>query len=111
MDTLNTYKDIVEQILGVYTTIPYSRGDLRCEAIFDRQRGRFVLMTVGWDDEERVHFPVIHIDIVDGKLWIQTDNTDCAIASELVAAGIPKSDIVLAFRPPEVRNLTEYAVA
>jgi hypothetical protein len=110
MDTL-IYCDVVEKVLGVYTTIPYSRGDLTCEAVFDRQRGRFVLMTVGWNGNERVHFPVIHVDIVGGKLWIQADNTDCGVASELAAAGIPKSDIVLAFRPPEVRRHTEYAVA
>ena len=111
MATVNTYSDLVEQVLGVYTTIPYSHGDLTCEAVFDRSRGRFVLMTVGWDNEERVHYPVIHIDIIDGKLWIQADNTEHGVATELVAAGVPKSDIVLAFRPPEVRKHTEYAVA
>ena len=111
MDTLNHYCDVVEQVLSVYTAIPYSHGDLSCEAVFDRQRGRFVLMTVGWDGDKRVHFPVIHIDIMGGKLWIQTDNTDFGIAVELHEAGVPKSDIVLAFRPPEVRTLTEYAVA
>ncbi len=111
MDTLNTYSDVIEQVLDVYTAIPYSHGDLTCEAIFDRQRGHFVLMTVGWDDGERVHHAVIHIDIVGGKLWIQANNTDCDVAAELVAAGVPKSDIVLAFRPPEVRRHTEYAVA
>jgi hypothetical protein len=111
MATVNTYSDLVEQVLGVYTTIPYSHGNLTCEAVFDRSRGRFVLMTVGWDNEERVHYPVIHIDIIGGKLWIQADNTDQGVATELVAAGVPKSDIVLAFRPPEVRKHTEYAVA
>ena len=101
--------DIVEQVLDVYTKIPYAHGDLTCEAIFDRPRGRFVLITLGWDDDERVHHPLAHIDIIDGKLWIQTDNTDCAVASELVHAGVPKSDIVLAFRLPEVRRFTEFA--
>ena len=33
------------------------------------------------------------------------------VAEELVQAGIPKSHIVLGFRPPEVRKHTEYAVA
>ena len=33
------------------------------------------------------------------------------IADELVRAGVPKSDIVLAFQPPELRHLTEFAVA
>lgn len=37
---------------------------------------------------------------IDDKLWFQADNTEHGIAPELVQAGIPKSDIVLAFRPP-----------
>jgi hypothetical protein len=111
MDTLSKYREIVERVLEPYTKIPYSRGTLQCEAIFDRQRDRYALVTLGWEDHKRVHHPLIHIDIVDGKLWIQTDNTDRAVASELVAAGVPKSDIVLAFRLPEIRKYTEYAVA
>ena len=33
------------------------------------------------------------------------------LATELVEAGIPKEDIVLAFHAPEMRPLTEFAVA
>ncbi len=111
MDTLKAYTDVVERILSEYAAIPYRYGDLICEAIFDRERGRFILISVGWDRGERVHHPVIHIDIINGKLWLQVNNTDCDIGQELVAAGVPKSDIVVAFHPPEVRRHTEYAVA
>jgi hypothetical protein len=111
MGTLKSYAEIVERVLEAYTTIPYAHGDLTCEAVFDRPHGRFVLITVGWDGGDRIHYPVIHIDIVGGKVWIQADNTDCSIATELVTAGIPKSDIVLAFRSPELRGETDYAVA
>jgi hypothetical protein len=41
----------------------------------------------------------------------QADNTEHGIAPELVQAGIPKSDIVLGFRPLEVPKHAEYAVA
>jgi hypothetical protein len=58
-----------------------------------------------------VHGCLVHIDILDGKLWIQRDGTEQGIATELVAAGIPKDAIVLAFHPPEIRPHTEYAVA
>jgi hypothetical protein len=68
-------------------------------------------MNVGWDDSIRVHGCLVHIDIIDGKLWIQRDGTEHGIAKELRAAGIPKDQIVLAFKPLEVRPLTEYAVA
>jgi hypothetical protein len=111
MDAMNTYADIVEKVLTPYTAIPYAHGELACEAVFDRARGRFVLMTVGWDQEGRVHFPLVHIDLIAGKIWIQADNTDAVIASQLVEAGIPKDHIVLGFRSPEVRQLTEFAVA
>lgn len=111
MAAVNTYTDIIERILDPYTKIPYAHGELICEAIFDRVRGRFVLMTLGWDDDERVHHPLVHIDLIEGKLWIQADHTEHGVAPELVEAGIPKSDIVLAFRPPEVRQHTDYAVA
>jgi XisI protein len=111
MAAVNVYADIIEAVLDVYTKIPYAHGDLTCEAIFDRPRGRFVLITLGWDDDERVHQPLVHIDIVGDKLWIQSDNTEHGVAPELVQAGVPKSNIVLAFRPPEVREHTGYAVA
>jgi hypothetical protein len=67
--------------------------------------------TLGWDAGKRVHFPLVHIEIVDGKVWIEKDNTEDGVAEELVQAGMPKSHIVLGFCPPEVRKHTEYAVA
>jgi hypothetical protein len=111
MDPLSTYRQIVERLLTVYTKIPYAQGGLRCEALFDREHDRYALITLGWNAGKRVHFPLVHIEIVGGKLWIEKDNTEDGVATELVQAGIPKSQIVLAFRSPEVRKHTEYAVA
>ena len=53
----------------------------------------------------------LHVDIINGKVWIQRDGTEEGIALELVAAGIPKEHIVLAFHHPSRRPDTEYAVA
>ena len=50
------------------------------------------------------HFP-------RAEFWIQRDGTEYGIAQELVDAGIPKERIVLAFKSPELRKLTEFAVA
>jgi hypothetical protein len=54
---------------------------------------------------------LVHLDIINGKVWIQRDNTEEGIGYELEAAGIPKSDIVPAFHPADVRPHTGYAVA
>jgi hypothetical protein len=54
---------------------------------------------------------VIHVDIKDGKIWIQRDRTEVGVANELVNAGFPKQDIVLAFKAPYKRKFTEFAVS
>ena len=111
MDPLTAYRQAVERVLTVYTKIPYAHGDLHCDALFDRERDRYALITHGWDAGKRVHFCLVHIDIVGDKMWIEKDNTEDGVAPELVQAGVPKSQIVLAFRPLEVRQLMDYAVA
>jgi len=57
-----------------------------------------------------VHGCVVHIDIIGDKVWIQYDGTNRPVADELMAAGIPPTDIVLGFHPPKMRQHTEFAV-
>jgi hypothetical protein len=110
MATLEEYRAIIEKILDEYTCIPYAYVDVKTEAVFDRIHDRYLLINMGWDNGKRVHTCLVHIDIIDNKLWIQKDGTEHGVAKELVKEGIPKDHIVLAFRPPEVRKHTEYAV-
>jgi hypothetical protein len=112
MDTLDTYRQIIETILTEHTKIPYAHGDIQTEVVFDRVNDRYLLMNVGWEDDgRRVHGSLAHIDIISGKVWIQRDGTEDGLARELVEAGIPKAHIVLGFRAPEIRPHTGYAVA
>ena len=112
MDTLDQYRQIIETILAEYTRIPYAYGDIRTEAVYDRLNDRYLLMNVGWEtDGGRVHGCLVHVDIIDGKFWIQRDGTEDGIANDLVRVGVPKDHIVLGFRPATIRKHTEYAVA
>lgn len=52
-----------------------------------------------------------HLDLKDGKIWIQYDGTEGDIANELVELGVPKEDIVLGYHPLSVRPFTEFAVS
>ncbi|MHC5722687.1 MAG: element excision factor XisI family protein [Nostoc sp.] len=45
--------------------------------------------------ERRIHGCLVHIDLIDGKIWIQRDGTEEGIAADLERAGIPKEHIVL----------------
>jgi hypothetical protein len=111
MDTVATYRSIVEQVLTHYIEVTYAYGDIQNEAIFDRGSDRYAIMSVGWQGVKRIHGCLIHIDIVDGKVWIQRDGTEDGIAHDLVAAGIPRQHIVLGFQSSDVRVYTEFAVA
>lgn len=99
MDFLNTYRQLVQRVLTEYTFVPYAYGQIQTETIFDRDSDRYLLMTVGWDGNRRIHGCLVHIDIINSKLWIQRDGTEHGIANELVSAGIPKDRIVLGFHP------------
>lgn len=58
----------------------------------------------------RNHGCIIDLEIINGKIWIQRDGTEDGIAADLLAAGVPKSNLILAFHPPEIRQHTDFAV-
>jgi hypothetical protein len=98
-------------VLTEYVRLQYAYGEIQNEAVFDREADRYLVMSVGWQKVKRIHGCLIHIDIINGKVWIQRDGTEHGIANDLVQAGIPKDRIVLGFHTPDVRPYTEYAVA
>jgi hypothetical protein len=65
---------------------------------------------VGWRNQRRIYGPVLHLDIMDNKIWIQQDGTEVGIANELVELGVPKQDIVLGFDPPNLRKLSKFFI-
>ena len=70
----------------------------------------FQLSYVGWEKDKRVFGPVMHFDIINGKIWIQYNGTEEYVAQTLVDFGVPHSDIVIAFHSPFKRQFTSYAV-
>lgn len=107
MDSLETDRQIIEAVLTAHTRIPYAHGDIQTEVVFDRAHDRYLLVNVGWQNNRRIHGSLVHIDVIDGKLWIQRDGTEHGVAKELVEAGVPKDRIVLAFHPADRRRHTD----
>jgi hypothetical protein len=110
MDRIEQYRLIVRRLIEEYASYKPSHGQIDTEAIIDPDRDHYEVMHVGWDKARRVHGSVVHIDIINGKVWVQYDGTTQPIAEELVAAGIPREDIVLGFHPARVRQYTGFAV-
>jgi hypothetical protein len=111
MDSLEKYSQIICSTIAEYAQIPYAFGDIKRHPVFDTENDRYLLMILGWEGVRQVHGCLIHVEIIDEKIWIHRDCTEDGIANEFFAAGIPKDRIVLGFRSPEMRKYTEFAVS
>lgn len=111
MVEVSQYPCLIRKIIEEYASLPTAAGEIDTEVIIDEAKGHFELMRSGWISGRRIHGALIHVDIRGDKIWIQHDGTEDGVANVLVEAGVPKDRIVLGFKSPELRKLTEFAVA
>lgn len=100
MDTLNHYRGLVEDIIGHYANRkPANRPDVEYQLAIDEKRLQFILLAVGWHEDEFVHNWIFHVRLKGGKIWVYEDRTDPGIKVLLMEKGVRESDIVLGFMP------------
>jgi hypothetical protein len=117
MDKLEYYRSIIKKILTGYYEMTV-KGVIVCDELdadvrlaFDEERDQYLWFRSGWDDKQRICHITMYLRLKDGKIWVEEDLTDLCVVDDLLAAGIPKSDIVLGFHHPSKRALTEFATA
>lgn len=111
MDKLDLYRQLIQESLAERAKLRSPCDPIKSQTIFDRESDRYQLVHLGWKNSStRIYGCVLHVDIIDRKIWVQHDGTEDAIADRLVAKGVPKQDIVLAYHAPHVRQYTEFAV-
>lgn len=110
MARIDEYRKAIQQVMEKYGKYKPAYGDVDVEVVRDVEHDYYQLIHVGWNDQERVYGCILHIDIKNEKIWVQHNGTEIAIADELVALGVPKTDIVLGFHAPYKRKYTEFAV-
>lgn len=111
MDNLDYYRQIIRDVLTQQTVVPISYGQIAIETIFDADKDRYLVVFAGWNRDSRVYGPLAHIDIIDGKLWVQRDGTAEGLPILLMEKGVPKEHIVVAYRHPSDQKLMGFAMA
>lgn len=111
MDKLERYRNIIEQALTKHASVFKDSPNIRDRVVFDRRSDNYLIIREGWENSDRTHGVVVHVELLNGKIWIQEDWLEHGIATDLEEAGVPKEDIVLGFQPPKARPYTEYAAA
>jgi hypothetical protein len=112
MERIAQYRKTIRQLLTnrVSSERDNLHPEIESQLIFDTEHDRYQLLDIGWEDLKRVYNCFIHIDIKDGKIWIQRNMTEADLAQELVEMGVPKEDIVLGLHPAYKRPYTGYGV-
>ncbi|WP_445635407.1 Fatty-acid oxidation protein subunit alpha [Nostoc sp. DSM 114161] len=103
------YRQIIQNLIVERSQSQFHPEEIETQAVLDTERDHYLLLHTGWRNNYRTHGCSIHIDIKDGKIWIQHDGTEVGIATLLLQQGVPKEDIVLAFHSPYMRKFTEFA--
>jgi hypothetical protein len=113
MDRVNHYRTLIKQGLSRRRDFYNGPGnqDIQAVCAFDDDAGQYLLRWIGWQNKRRVQTTMLHVSLHNDKIWIETDETEEGFATELLKAGVPHSDIVLAFHPPQLRQYTDFAVA
>ena len=114
MDKLIEYPKLIKCILTEYIELCNNRSsqqDIETFLIADEQNGHYIWMNLGWPKGDRITGITVYVRIRDRKFWIEEDWTEDGIAADLVRAGVPKEDIVLAFHEPVTRQYTDFAAA
>lgn len=110
MDKLVHYRQAIRRELGELAELinrHSGQSQVEAHAVFDDEHDQYLLVKTGWADRRRVRGTTLYLRIREGRVWIEEDWTEEGISKELVKAGIPESDIVLAFQSPEPRVLSE----
>jgi hypothetical protein len=100
---LNQYRRILQQVTEMHANMPAEPDDVESFAVCDTVNDQYLLLDAGWEGEERSHYVVFHLRLKDGKVVIEQDGIEYGIARDLIEAGIPEEDIVIAFseKPPQ----------
>lgn len=110
MATIEAYREYVQQLLMEHSQLGAGDSNVEMQVIFDVERDHYQLVQVGWLNGRRIYGCILHLDIKDGKIWIQHNGTEFSIADELISLGVQKQDIVLGFHSPSKRRFSEFAV-
>ncbi len=111
MERVDRWRENLKEILQRYADIPNRYKDVSSYLLVSDDLNHYMLMQEGWHQKQRFHGAVVHAEIRTDKVWIHYDGIEDGITDELVALGVPKANIVLAFYPPYVRPDTGYAIA
>jgi hypothetical protein len=110
MERVNDYRQIIKDFLEASIAPSPEDPNFEAQLICDRDRDHYQLVSLGWQGHRRFYSVLIHLDIKDGKVWVQKNDTDRLTAQELVEICVVREDNVFGLQPAYARADTEHSV-
>ena len=108
MDSTLSYADILTKVMRAEEQFQPSFVPVKIVPVCDPASGQFLLVAVGWEGRRRVDSILFHAQLLDGRVVIETDNTEEGLKPILIEAGIRAED----FLPDKERlEQTQFAQA
>ena len=111
MEKITQYKQIIITILNAYIASMQSNLDEEIYLVEDTVKMNYLICHNSWRHDSRSYGCILYVRIKNEKVYVEYDGTDEGFADVFANAGIPHSDIVLAFHAPTKRQYTGFAVA
>ncbi|MEM8642288.1 MAG: element excision factor XisI family protein [Cyanobacteria bacterium P01_G01_bin.54] len=104
MEILHQYQKN-HQIISNDVQLRYAYGEVEGHSIFDRENNHYLLILITEDRSKMVQVYLVHLEVINDKIWIHREGTEDGIVGDFFGTGIPKEMIALGFYPPETRKL------
>lgn len=103
-------KTVLQRYLDFYNHAIEGKEHVPMYLVVDPGSQHYLLASIGWEKNKRIFVIQSYIRVVDGKIWIEADETEEGWTVRLLEAGIPKEHIVIGSNLPEDRQYTEFAI-
>lgn len=107
MNKPKKYRKILKDVLKKQAKITIANmPNVKSKLFVDAAKENYILLDMGWHEDEFVHDIVYHFEIKKGKIYGYKNITDFDIVGKLVENGINKNDFVFTVlnEPEDVQN-------
>ena len=109
MEIIAKYRTAVENVLAYLEKVSYAIPGITRVLVKDKDH--YLIIRMGWSNDQNLYSIIVHITIVDEKIWIYTNNTEHNFEEELIKQGVSKEDIIFAEISPTQRQALGYQVS
>ena len=80
MNNVDRYSNLIKQLLQEYASYKSLNKEIELQFVCDTTNHHYQIVNMSQQNKVRVYGCTLHLDIKDGKIWIQHNTTEIEIA-------------------------------